>query len=106
MSKFIKPALGVLLASVLASACTPAPVIEYRDVMVPQATLPELPPNLAQPITAPAPTFVAPENPQAVAALTQDQTLIFKRFIMALNAQLEGFKALFHGGLEPSTRPP
>jgi len=84
----------------------PQPKVEVIEVFKPRPTLPELPPELANPVVAAMPTFVAPDDPKAVAALTQDQTLIFKRWMMSLKAQLIGFRALFaQDEIEPEAPP-
>lgn len=85
--------VGALLAGLC--GCSSPAKIEYREVLVPQPVLPELPAELATPNEAPFPQFVAPSHPDAVAAITANQSLILKQWLISLNAQIMGFRALF-----------
>lgn len=76
------------------TGCATQTKVEYRDVMVPTPAKIDVPAELAEPSTLPAPQFVAPDHPQAVAAMTEEQTQVFKRWALFMRAQLDGFRVL------------
>ncbi len=94
-------ALMVIVGIMLVMGCSNTPQVEYREVLVPTPTLPELPEALKTTVLVRVPTFVEPDNPKAVAALTLEQTLIFKHWMVQFKAQLVGFRALFNLQDEP-----
>lgn len=112
MNSDIRPGIGFVLLVFAGlglygcSSIDAQPDVKVIEVFKPVPTLPELPPELANPPVAQAPTFVAPDDPKAVAALTPDQTLIFKRWMVTFKAQLAGFRALFAGADKDPEPPP
>ncbi len=94
-------AMMIIVGIMLVAGCSTAPRVEYRELLVPTPTLPELPEALRETVLVQAPRFVEPEHPKAVAALTLEQTLIFKNWMVHFKAQLVGFRALFEVKPEP-----
>lgn len=107
MNSKIKLLAGIAVYSLFISGCTMQPAeIEYRDVMAPTPTLPELPQQLHTPEVVALPVFVNAGHPDAVAGITLEQTVVFKHWVNSLKAQLAGFRALFNGDDVDVLRPP
>lgn len=81
------------LALLAGCACEPQVVTKTVEVQVPIATRIDPPADLLEPITAPAPTFVPPADPAALAALTPDGVRDLKALLDQLLGRVEQWQA-------------